>query len=157
MEIVIGLVGLGIVLIILEIFLIPGITVFGFLGGAMMLAGVIYAYVEIDSTTGHITLLVSSVSLLVMFYLAYQLIRQGKVGLMNVISGQVTNSTHQVSVGDIGESQSVLRPVGIVRINEKRLEAVSIGDYIEEGRMVAVKKLEEGKIYVAETIEPAEV
>ena len=48
----------GIVLLVLELFLIPGIGIAGIAGGGCLVGAVVYAYMAIGATAGHITFIV---------------------------------------------------------------------------------------------------
>ena len=57
--IVAALVVLGVVLLLVEFFLLPGISIAGVGGAIFMVGGVIYSYIYLGSTAGNITLALS--------------------------------------------------------------------------------------------------
>ena len=48
----------GVSLLVLELFLIPGMGIAGIAGGACLVGAVVYAYMVIGATAGHITFFV---------------------------------------------------------------------------------------------------
>lgn len=133
---------LGIILITVEIFF-PGFGIFGILGiisviGSLILASystvniLISIFVAIAVTVG--------VSILFFKYFGY------KGPLKQIIlrdattteKGYVSNVTRQDLVGKVGETSTGLRPSGTAIFGEERLDVVSEGGYIEQGKKVKV-------------------
>jgi len=128
LTIVIILTLLGLALIMLEILLIPGTTLVGLLGGAMMLAGVYYAYQDLGTTFGNYYLLGSTLVTGASVFYAFKshawkkFVHQHKLkGRANVIDPE------EVKVDDEGITVSELKPSGIAMINDKRFEVRSKG------------------------------
>ena len=133
---------LGIVLILLEIFLIPGITVAGIAGGILSVIAIYYAYSHIGVLGGTIAL----ISSLIVFGVAFMILVKSKaldtIALKTDIQSTVASGDSlKVNEGDTGISISRLNPVGKVKINDVTMEAKSLGEFIDEETEVVVVKV----------------
>jgi membrane-bound ClpP family serine protease len=136
------LIGIAIALLLLEIFLLPGITVAGIGGAVFATGGIIYAY-TIGTTTGLIAL-VSSVAV---FGGAFAwLLRSksfNKVALHTDIDSKVTSARElDIHPGDEGLTLSRLAPIGKASIHGITVEAKSTGDFIDENTPVRVLRID---------------
>ena len=67
------------------------------------------------------------------------------------VSGKPVLVDHpDVSVGDWGVAESLLRPAGRVRFNDQSLDVVSDGSYIASGSQVRVTEISGNRIVVSE-------
>jgi len=114
---IIGLILIGIVLILIEIFITPGFII-GVLGAICLGVGVVNTYKEFGSTSGNITLVASIVFLAVTITLAFRNGAWDRFAIEEVIDGKA-NNIHELSieVGDTGKTLSALRPAGTALIN----------------------------------------
>ncbi|MDR0873560.1 MAG: NfeD family protein [Prevotellaceae bacterium] len=130
--IIVSLLALGIVLLLAEIFLLPGITIAG-VGGALALGGgVIYAF-NIDTLYGLYAVLFSIIALgLAVFYFMKSKTLE-KVSLHSEIDSKVeTFDAAKINVGDKGIAVSRLAPMGKVMVNNLIVEAKSLFEFIDE-------------------------
>ncbi|MDR1369399.1 MAG: NfeD family protein [Dysgonamonadaceae bacterium] len=141
--IVIVLCLVGILLILLEIFLIPGIT-FALVGGLVFGAGgVFYAYSKLGTIGGTVTL----VSMLILFGFTFIWLIKSKaldktIALKTDINSTVaTNDSLSVKEGDEGICLSRLNPIGKVKVNGITMEAKSFGEFIDENTPVVIVKV----------------
>ncbi len=141
--IVIVLCFVGILLVLLEIFLIPGVT-FALIAGLLFGAGgVFYAYSELGMIGGTVTL----VSMLILFGAAFIWLIKSKaldktIALNTDINSTVAgNDSLKIKEGDEGFCLSRLNPIGKVKVNGVTMEAKSFGDFIDEGTPVMVVKV----------------
>ncbi|MCB0430875.1 MAG: NfeD family protein [Flavobacteriales bacterium] len=145
--ILILLLGLG--LIILEFLVIPGTTIVGFLGAALVVAAVLFAYRDHGSTSGHVILAVSAVILGGMFILGFRAKTWERLSVRTEITGKVNVLEEgEVNPADKGKSISRLAPMGKAVFNEKMYEVQSTGAFIAEGTDVEVTKVSGNKIWV---------
>ncbi|MDR2085771.1 MAG: hypothetical protein LBP72_01210 [Dysgonamonadaceae bacterium] len=133
---------LGIVLILLEIFLIPGITFAAIAGGLFYIGSIWYAYSHLGTSGGTITLIAS----IVVFGIAFVWLIKSKaletIALKTDIQSTVASGDSlQVKEGDEGVSLSRLNPMGKVRVNGVTMEAKSLGEFIDEETAVVVVKV----------------
>jgi len=79
----------GILLLVLELFLIPGFGIAGVAGGGCMIGAVVYAYMVLGATAGHITFFALLVSTVVAVYAFYKSRAIEKMGLDATIDDKV--------------------------------------------------------------------
>lgn len=141
---------LGIILILAEIFLIPGITITIVAGIASLAGGVYFAFSRLGSTAGAITLLFSLLTTAIAFvYLIKSKALDKTIGLHTNIDSTVASKEYlNISVGDEGMTLSRLNPVGKVRVNGITIEAKTLGDFIEEETPIVVLKVKPTQLVV---------
>lgn len=79
----------GIVLLVLELFLIPGFGFAGIGGGACLIGAVVYAYMQIGATAGHITFFATLVVTAIAIYAFWKSRAIEKMGLDTSIDDKV--------------------------------------------------------------------
>lgn len=150
--IVLVLVVLGILLLLAEIFLLPGISVAG-IGGVIFLGGgIVYSYIYLGATAGTSTLVVSILLLGVAFAWLVKSKSIQKIGLKADISETVDNSAlKKINAGDAGVTLSRLNPIGNVLVNDITVEGKSFdGEFIEEDVEIEVVRVETYNVLVKE-------
>ncbi|MPQ47543.1 hypothetical protein GCQ56_11075 [Marinifilum sp. N1E240] len=137
--IIVLLIVLGIILLLLEFFVIPGVTLAA-LGGIAMLGGGIYlSYHQYGATVGHITVFGTIVLSILSVVLVLKTNTWNKIKLNAEIDSKVEKlDESNVHVGDIGICVSRLAPMGKIKVNKNIMEAKSIGMYIDEKSKVEV-------------------
>jgi membrane-bound serine protease (ClpP class) len=168
----IALLVLGLVLIALEIFVIPGFGVAGIAGGLCCVAGLLSFLVanppgelpipktDLDWRVFQTGLLIGAIALIAAVIAGSILSRfLPKIPLVNrIILGPAAAAagppvaagagiTH-VNTGDLGVVESMCRPVGKVRFGDDLLDAVSEGETIEPGQQVRVSRHDGNRIIV---------
>ena len=147
--IIILLVLIGVVLIILEISFLPGITVAGFSSLIFFGGGIYYAFVNLGTTAGYVTIVASVVACVVgiiWFMRSKSLDRISlKTDIDSVIPTQVNDS---IKVGDEGIALSRLNPMGTVLIGTVQVEGKTREDFIDEGSSVIVERVERTSVIV---------
>ena len=140
----------GMLLIFLEVFLIPGTTVFGFIGGAAALIGVVLMYVYYGKGYGNITLGLTSIATIIAIVAGLKVVDSNKLAMKGEITSKVNIlDTKGSAVGDRGVAITDLRPNGKAIINEHKLEVFSSGDFISRDEAVEIVKITNDKIFVA--------
>ncbi|MDL2208365.1 NfeD family protein [Parabacteroides sp. OttesenSCG-928-J18] len=136
------LMGLSIALILVEVFLLPGITLAGIGGGLFAVGGVIYAY-TISPMTGHITLVVSAVVFVAIFFWLLRSNSFRKVALHTDVDSKITSTRELgIEVGDEGITLSRLAPIGKALIKGITVEAKSREEFIDEQTEVVVVRVD---------------
>ncbi len=131
MIIIILLIITGLLLLILEFFVVPGITVAGIGGIGMIAAGIFMAY-GINTSTGHITLAVTLFSTLIILVYALRTKTWQKLMLNSSITSHVTSvEDNSINVGDRGKTITRLNPMGKVRVNGQDVEARCPGQFLD--------------------------
>ncbi|MFT5750410.1 MAG: membrane-bound ClpP family serine protease [Ancylomarina sp.] len=147
--IIVLLLVLGIVLILLEFFVLPGITVSGIAGIVMMLGGIYLSYNTYGNTIGHLTVLGSVIFSLLALWLALKSGTWDRIMLKTEIDSKVEKiEENLIAIGDEGICLSRLAPMGQVRINNHIFEAKSTGAYVDEKTEVKVIKIVDKVIVV---------
>lgn len=140
--IIVFLMALAIALVLVEIFLLPGITLAGIGGILFALGGVIYAY-SINSMAGHIALIGSVILFAVVFFWLLRKNSFKKVALNTEVDSKLTSSRELgIEVGDEGVTLSRLAPIGKASIKGITVEAKSREEFIDEDTPVVVVKVE---------------
>ena len=140
MALIILLVLLGIFLLGVEVFLLPGITVAGI--GAFISCGisVYYAFARYGNTAGIVTLAAILVLSVATIIIGLRDKTWRRLTLKNNIDGQshTVPAQEHVAIGDRGITITRLAPVGKVTINGHTYEAKSIDSYIDQQTEVEV-------------------
>ncbi|MCF6356194.1 MAG: NfeD family protein [Draconibacterium sp.] len=140
---------LGLVLLLIEFAVIPGVTIAG-IGGFLLLGASVYiAFSDFGAGAGFITLLVVLIVAPLMIYYFFKS-RSGKKMILNSkIVGKVeTINKEKINVGDIGKSIGRLAPTGKVKVSGEIVEAQSTGLFIDHNTEIVVSKILSNKIIV---------
>ena len=148
MDVVIGLLVTGVVLLLLETVLPGGVT--GVIGFCCLIGGVTMAYVNLGMTVGNWTLLgvCGGLSLGTFLWAKYfpdsraarRFVSHQQVGELGVGDPTLLNQT--------GIVHSSLRPCGTAIIGGKRIDVVTEGSFTEPGTQVKVVAVEGLRIVV---------
>lgn len=146
--IIVFLMLVAIVLILLEIFLLPGITIAGIGGFLFAAAGVIYAY-SVGETAGHVTLFLSLITFGGAFVWLLRSRSFNRVALKADVDSKLT-SCRDLSIlpGDEGFTLSRLAPIGKARIMGVTVEAKSMDELIDENTPIEVVRVDGYNILV---------
>jgi membrane-bound ClpP family serine protease len=140
---------LGFILFLLEFLIIPGITVAGVAAFLLVAGGIFCGYFFHGQTVGNLILLITGVSMFVLFIIVLKLKTWHRVGLKSTIDGKVgVIEKDRIKPGDEGVTVSKLSPVGKALINGKLFEVRSDGNYVESNRTVTVTHIEGNKIFI---------
>jgi membrane-bound ClpP family serine protease len=149
--IILLLIFLGIVLLLIEFTILPGITIAG-IGGILLFAYSIYlAFSSYGPLAGFLTL---GFVLIVAPILIVRLFK-GKAGKKMVLSTVLTGVANQideekVKIGDIGVTIGRLAPMGKIKVNGEVVEVRSTGTFVDPGEKVRIIQIEKSQI----TVEP---
>ena len=146
---IILLILLGLVLLLIEFAVIPGVTIAG-IGGFLLLGGAVYvAFAEYGTLAGFITLAAVLILAPAMIYYFFKSRTGKKMILQKNIDGKVDLiNKEKIVVGDTGKSIGRLAPTGKVKINGETVEAQSTGAFIDHNTEIKVLKIEYNKIIV---------
>lgn len=142
MAIIVVLMSLAVGLILVEIFLLPGITLAGIGGFLFAVGGIVYAY-QLGEWTGNLTLIVS---VLLFAGIFVWMLRSGsfsRVALKTDVDSKLTSSRDLgIEPGDEGTTLSRLAPIGKARIKGIAVEAKSQEELIDENTPVVVVRVD---------------
>lgn len=147
--IVILMMVLGLFLVLLEIFLIPGVTIAGIIGILCEVVSVSIAYNKFGNQTGSVFLVLALVFNLIMLYLAFKSGFWEKFALKkNLVEKVNEEKLNQIQVGMEGVTSSVLRPMGKAIFEGLKVEVSSLGDWIAKDTLVRVVSVDGKKVIV---------
>lgn len=153
----------GILLMLVEIFVIPGFGVAGISGIVFILGGLTMALLNntnfnFDNVSGaeagraSLTVLVGlGLGFVLMLWLSSRIGNKGlfrKVALVTDLENGVSVPVLTSLVGKEGTAATVLRPSGKVLIDGEIYDGVSMQDFIEKGTPVKVVRFENAQVYV---------
>ena len=108
----------GIFFLLVEIFLLPGISIAGIGAVIFLIGGVIYSYIYLGPTGGTVALILSLLLSVGAFVWVVKSKSIEKIALKTNIDQTVDNShLKQIRTGDVGTTISRLNPIGNVIIN----------------------------------------
>lgn len=165
----------GIVFLAMELFVLPGFGIAGFCGLVMLLTSFVMASQDfiVPANSGQwgqlaqtLLLVLSSVcvfvigatflsrrfgSIPVLGAIALKPPEEKSEKLVDKETGKPLPQTHpNVSAGDWGVAESLLRPAGRARINGVSIDVVSDGSYVTAGRQIRVVDISGNRVVVAE-------
>ncbi len=177
-----ALIGLGIILLIVELFVIPGFGFVGMIGIGCILTGVVLVMIpnlpKVPKLTDELQRLSSLqpfvegallnlavtlvISVIGFWFLAKYLPRTGPFSKLVLLSNQradegyvgVDVSGNEALIGASGLAMTDLRPSGMARIQGRRLDVVSAGDYILKGDYVRITRVNGPRIEVVKAKAP---
>lgn len=146
---IIALIILGLFLLVVEFFMIPGITVAG-IGGFLIIIYAIYsAYIDHGTSAGHLTLLFTAIASIATLVFSLRARTWKRVSLETSISSKAVDELeNEIQVGDEGITISRLAPMGKASIKGKTLEVSTIGELINPNTPIVVVHVETYKIIV---------
>lgn len=139
---------LGIALIILEIFFLPGTTIAGIVGGLFILASIWVSFSSFGSHIGWYTTAGTAIMLTLSIVLFIKLGVMDKISLKIEIDSKVEAKDKVVKVGDRGVASSRLAPIGNAEINGFVVEVKSITGFIDVATHIEVISADKQEILV---------
>lgn len=139
----------GLLFLLLEVLVIPGTTVVGITGFALIIFSVWESYNVFGSPTGHFVLLGTIFFTILTIYLALKSKTWNRIMLKTEISGKVNEiDSTKVQAGDSGISVSRLTPGGKALIKDEYYEVHTNGEFIDQESEIVVTHLADNKIFV---------
>lgn len=145
------LVGLG--LIAVEVYVVPGLGAVGIGGGVAIVAGVVYAFIVAGPTGGIVTALGSIGAGAGMFYFLWQTGAWDRFVLAADLRRDTDadareQDTRSRYLGRDAVAVTPLRPGGIVEIDGERVEVQTEGEFISAGSTVRVVAMDRRRFFV---------
>lgn len=148
-SVIIALVIIGILLLLVEFLIVPGVTIAGIAGTILIIGAVLCGYYFHESSVGHYLLLSTIGLITIIFVAAFKTKTWQKLGLNTSIDGHVEGiGDDKYKVGDTGKTISRLAPIGKIMIQESIVEARSMGGYIDPDVDVVIIRAEKNKLFV---------
>ena len=148
--VILFLIFLGIVLLLIEFTILPGISIAG-IGGVLLFVYSIYlAFTEFGPLAGFLTLGFVVIVAPILVVLAFKGKSGRKMVLSTIITGVANQVDEKIKVGDIGVTIGRLAPMGKIRVNDEVVEVKSTGAFVDPGEKVRIIEIEKSLI----TVEP---
>ena len=152
--IIIFLIILGIVLLLIEVTILPGITVAGVGSFLVLVYSVYLAFTGYGALAGFLTLVFVLIAAPLLVYKLFKS-KAGKSMVLNAVLTGTTNEIdpEKVKVGDIGVTIGRLAPMGKIKVNDEVVEVRSTGTFVNPGEQVKIIHIEKSLI----TVEPLNI
>jgi membrane-bound serine protease (ClpP class) len=155
------LVSIGLLLIALEVFVLPGVTIAGVAGVVALVAGLGMTLIGAGATVPVIITALGRVAISILLAMAgalalFRLLPRLPFGRRLVLETDMQADRGYVStpdsdrrwLGRTGTAVSPLRPAGIADIDGARVDVVSEGDFIDAGTAIEVTRVDGNRIVV---------
>ena len=172
----------GILLLMVEIFVLPGFGIAGFLGITCILAGLFGMLIKnppdklpwpqdaiawYDFTWGVVGLAGGFIGFVVLAWLLAKYVPKieflsglilvpttAKLGTEIEVSMTVSpeSKTVTVNIGDLGEVVSILRPTGKAKFGDAIVDVVAEGDFLDKGTKIEIIEIHGNRVVVRENI-----
>ncbi|MBN2805298.1 MAG: NfeD family protein [Prolixibacteraceae bacterium] len=146
---VILLILLGVILLLVEFLLIPGISIAGIGSVLSLIVGIVLSFKYWGNMVGIIVLVSVVIFIPVLLYFLFKGKAMKPMILSSDIDGQVRNIDEKIiHVGDEGETIGRLAPMGKSKINGLSVETRSTSGYLNPKTKVKVIKIEGNTVIV---------
>lgn len=147
---IILLVVFGLLLLIVEVFIIPGISIAAIGSLLFFFAGIIISFKYFGSQGGFITLLAIIISIIIVLYYAFKPKTWNRITLKKDIDSKSFDITFfdEINLGDQGVCISRMAPMGEVEIKGFRFEAHSTNGFLDVGTKIEVVSKHQNKISI---------
>lgn len=163
---------IGLVLLALEIFVIPGFGIAGISGIILIICGLTLSMIDninLDFSKvpgGEIAIALFTVLISIAVAFGFSIYLSNKIGKKGIFRRVALEAEQEISqgfvgvptepqqiVGKIGIAATVLRPSGKVMVENNFYDAVSEHGFIEQGTPIKVTRYEAGQVYVIKSEE----
>lgn len=139
----------AILLLLTELFFIPGISLAGLAAAACLIYANIYAFAHLGVVGGWITLAISAVTTIasLIFFMRSKML--DRIALNSSIDSQIDRSAEEsLRVGDEGITTTRLALIGYADFDGKIVEVKSTGEFIDAKTPIVVHRIVDGIILV---------
>jgi membrane-bound ClpP family serine protease len=148
---IIILIVVGLALMVVEVVVLPGITVAGIAGLLLIGCSIFLTYRWFGNTAGTYTLIGTGMLFIVFLIYALRAKTWDRLSLHSEIDSKVNVvDTNHIKPGDKGMTVSRLAPIGKIIIHDKIMEGKSEFGLIDENREIEVVHVNESTIIVQE-------
>lgn len=150
------LIGLGVLLLFIEIALLPGFGAAGIPGIALIVVGIGLAWVKFGLRTGLIygsATIALTIPFAILALWLFPRTRLGRSFILDTAANRADGFQAPPQdlvhlVGKSGKSITPLRPAGTALINDQRVDVVTLGDFIDAEVEVEVILVESSRVVV---------
>lgn len=143
------LIVLGILLLVLEILILPGLIA-GIIGGLFLLAAISWTFKAYGTTAGIYTSIATVALAVISIYIGLKSKVWNRFSLKHNLHESKVNliNTEIFKEGDEAIAVSALRPMGTIMIGDLKVEAQSNGELIPENTKVVILRVLQNKVVV---------
>ena len=147
-----GLIIIGFLLILVEIFLVPGLNIFGIFGFVMIVLGIVFAYSKLDLRIANFIMVASLVLALVLVRVVVKsktwrrIILEDKEEKLQGFHASSENLAQLI--GKKGIAYTPLRPAGTALIEDQKIDVMTEGGFIEKDQEIEVILVEGNRVVV---------
>jgi len=146
---VILLIGIGLLLIVVELIFVPGTTIVGILGFVLAAIGIWIGYAALGNTVGHVVLASTILLAALAFVYSFRSDSWSQFALKDQNRSHVNEEfPHILEVGALGKTVSALRPQGTALFAERHHEVQTQGEFVSPNTPVRIIRLQQNKIIV---------
>lgn len=147
--IIVSLIIAGLILFIIEVFLLPGISIAGIVSAGCLLYANYYAFDTLGTIPGCITLAVSALGVVAITIWFMRSKTVDKLSLKKTIDYRPEPLKGlDLKVGDEGIALTRLALIGNAEFNGRIIEVRSSGDFIDEKSKIRVERILDGIVMV---------
>ena len=141
---------IGFLLLLAEIFLAPGINLFGIGGIGILIWSIAYAYSRLGALSGNLFLIGALGISFIVLRLALKSKLTQKVALKDEARGYsgTNKKLEGLASGMKGVVKTPLRPAGLVQFERGVFDAVSEGEFVEKGTVVEIVTIQGQRVLV---------
>lgn len=145
------LIAAGTIMILFEIFLLPGLIV-GLMGTMLCMWGIYEAFVTLGDNWGWIILIITILTNGILIWIAYKNIYRSRLAMKEKVLGRVNEfDDFGLQEMDEGKTISDLRPEGKALFDHKMVIVWSYeGGFISADKPIKIVKIADNKIFVNE-------
>lgn len=139
----------GLILFIIEVFLLPGVSIAGIISAACMLYANYYAFDSLGTLPGCITLAISAIGVIAITIWFMRSKTVDKLSLKKTIDYKPEPLKGLgLKAGDEGIALTRLALIGNAEFDGNIIEVRSTGDFIEEKNRIRVNRIRDGIVLV---------
>ena len=139
----------GLILFIIEVFLLPGISIAGIISAVCLLYANYYAFDTMGTLPGCITLAISAIGIIAITIWFMRSKTVDKLSLKKTIDYKPEPLKGlNLKAGDEGIALTRLALIGNAEFNGNIIEVRSTGDFIEEKSRIRVNRIRDGIVLV---------
>lgn len=138
----------GILFLVAELLIVPGVGFAGFFGLASMIGASYFSFSQMGPTVGAI---VTAIEIAVVIAVTVYALREKtwqKLALKTNIESKISDASVEVRIGQTGHTETRLAPMGTARFDGVAVEVKAMQGIIDAGTEIVITLIEDKKIYV---------
>lgn len=139
---------IGLVLIVCEIFIVPGTTIVGFIGGALVITGIVCSFIMLEPTKGWLVFSGTMVVCIILGYFGFRGNTFQRFAVKSEIDGKIIDPVHTLEPGKKGITLTRCAPIGKAQFDNVVEEVYSVSEFIEANMNIEILHIKENKIFV---------